>query len=55
MPPVYTVRAQVIDIRSDKPQPSDALLWIPTFGFGAPIRRPVIGPTDTRWAIIRPT
>ncbi len=26
MPPVYTVRAQVIDIRSDVPRPTDALL-----------------------------
>jgi hypothetical protein len=26
MPPVYTVRAQVIDVRTDTPRPSDALL-----------------------------
>jgi hypothetical protein len=26
MPPVYTVRAQVIDVSADTPQPTDALL-----------------------------
>jgi hypothetical protein len=26
MPPVYNVRARVIDIRTDRPRPTDALL-----------------------------
>ena len=28
MPPVYTVRAQVIDIRRDTPRPTDALFFL---------------------------